>query len=635
MPVRLLAALLLLAAATTPRAQPTSTPAGLAERIEDVLEDRAFDDAYWGVQVVNLDTGTTLFDWNGAKRFIPASNMKLLTTAAALDALGPGFRYRTRLYADGDVQNGTLRGDLVVRGAGDPTFGGRFQDDDLTRVFRQWADSLRDAGIRRVQGVVVGDDDIFDNVHLGEGWQWDDLVWYYGAEVSGLQFGEGTVDVRVVGTSPGEPARIEADPNFGYARFVNRSTTTAGGGIREGYSRALSDNVFTVTASVPAGSVEREALAVVNPTEYFVSTMVGVFEQRGIEVDGDPVDVDEWGRRPRYETMRRVASHDSPTLAEIAAETNTSSNNVYAEHLLRTLGSYVYRGTDLPTGSSSAGYAAMAPFLDSLGIDPESFRVADGSGLSALNRLTPDGVNKVLGGMYHHPDRATREAFYDSLPLGGFTGTIRNRYRSGDARGNVRAKTGYISGARALSGYVTSAAGDRIAFSLLCNNYTVPHEPREPGPGPDRRAAGRLRGPVASSRTGGVRGEVRRPRGRWRSVAGGLGLEAAGGCRPRGRAEPARSSGRNPGAWEPRTCWIPACALTREGSHGVRRPSRPRSSLEGSPLPEGQGEGVRRRTRPRGRGPRRMGPRLRGDDSLGGRRTATCPRPRGGGDVDR
>ena len=465
------AALALLAVGVS--AQPTSARNGLADRIEGVLEARAFDDAYWGVQIVNLSSGDVLFDRNGSRRFIPASNMKLLTTAAALDALGPSFRYRTRLYAEGDVQNGTLRGNLIVRGAGDPTFGGRYQDDDMTRVFRQWADSLRAAGIRRVQGVVVGDDDIFDNVHLGQGWQWDDLVWYYGAEVSGLQFNEGVIDVAVRGTSPGQPARIEAEPNFGYARFVNRSTTTAGGGIREGYSRALSDNVFTVTASVPAGSTEREALSVVNPTEYFVSTMAGVFRQQGITITGEPVDVDEWGRRPRYELMRRVASHDSPTLAEIAAETNTSSNNVYAEHLLRTLGAYVYRGVDLPTGSALAGYAAMEPFLERIGVAPERFRVADGSGLSALNRLTPDGIVRLLRGMHEHADRATREAFYHSLPLGGFTGTIRNRYRSGDARGNVRAKTGYISGARTLSGYVTSASGDLIAFSLLCNNYTV------------------------------------------------------------------------------------------------------------------------------------------------------------------
>ena len=476
MPVRrrsLLYSLLVLLLASAASAQPTSTRAGLAEMIDEILDARSFDDAYWGAYVVDLDTGTELYDRNAARRFIPASNMKLLSTAAAVDALGPGFRYQTRLYADGDVQNGTLMGSLVVRGAGDPTIGGRFADGDMLLVFRQWADSLRAAGITRVQGDVIGDDDVFDNVHLGQGWQWDDLKWYYGAEISGLQFNEGTVHVEVHGTSPGSAARIEVEPNYGYARFVNRSTTTAGGSIREGYDRSLSENVFTVTASVPAGRTETEDLSIVNPTDYFVSTLVGVLEERGIDVVGAGVDVDEWGRRPRYELLQRVATHTSPPLSEIIKETNESSNNLYAEHLLRTLGAYVYRGTELPTGSAFAGYEASKPFLQRVGVDPESFRVADGSGLSALNRLTPVGLVGILRGMYQHPDRATREAFWNSLAVGGYTGTIRNRYGAGDARGNVRAKTGYISGARTLSGYVRSASGDVLAFSLLCNNYTV------------------------------------------------------------------------------------------------------------------------------------------------------------------
>ena len=477
MPARLrlaaLAVLTLAPLAPAVGAQPTSTRAGLADLIDGVLDAGAFDDAYWGAYVVNLDTGEELYDRNASRRFIPASNMKLLSTAAALDALGPGFRYRTRLYADGEVQNGTLLGALVVRGSGDPTFGGRYADGDVLHVFRQWADSLRALGVRRVQGPVVGDDDVFDNVHLGQGWQWDDLKWYYGAEISGLQYNEGTVHVEVHGTTPGQPARIEVEPDYGYVRFVNRSTTTSGGGIREGYDRALSENVFTVTASVPAGRTETEDLSVVNPTDYFVTTLVGLLRDRGIEVVGEPVDVDEWGRRPRYETLTRVATHTSPPLSELAKETNESSNNLYAEHLLRTLGAYVYRGADLPTGSAFAGFEASKPFLERIGVDPESFRVADGSGLSALNRLTPVGLVGILRGMYQHPDRATREAFWDSLPVGGYTGTIRSRYRSGDARGNVRAKTGYISGARTLSGYVRSARGDVLAFSLLCNNYTV------------------------------------------------------------------------------------------------------------------------------------------------------------------
>ena len=469
----LVALLVVLGWAAAPAAQPTRSPAALAERIDAVLDADAFDDAYWGALAVDLETGEVLYERNAARRFVPASNMKLFTTAAALDALGPDFRYTTRLYAEGDVQGGTLRGSLVVRGSGDPTFGGRYTGGDLTLVFRQWADSLRAAGIRRVTGPVVGDDDVFDNVSLGEGWSWDDLVWYYGAEVSGLQFSEGTVDVALHGTSPGQPTRVEVEPDFGYVRLVNQTQTTSGGGVREGYRRDLGSNVFTLTSRVPAGRVEREALSVVNPTEYFVTTMIGVFRQRGIEVRGEAVDVDEWGRRPQYGAMRRVASHQSPRLRAIAAETNTDSNNLYAEHLLRTLGAYAYRGTDEPMGSARAGAAAAEPFLRRIGVDPASFRVADGSGLSALNRLTPVGVVAILRGMHQHADPATRDAFYKSLAVGGLTGTIKNRYRAGDARGNVHAKTGYISGARTLSGYVTADNGHLVAFSLLCNNYTV------------------------------------------------------------------------------------------------------------------------------------------------------------------
>ena len=473
MTIRFSLVLAVLLTAAPAFAQPTQSRAGLAAEITRVLDASAFDDAYWGVYVQNLDTGDVLYGRNETRRFVPASNMKLLTTAAALDALGPDFRYRTRLYADGEIQNGTLNGALVVRGAGDPTFGGRYADGDVTRAFRQWADSLRAMGVRRVRGVVVGDDDVFDNVHLGQGWQWDDLVWYYGAEISGLQFNEGTIKLTSRGTSPGQPARVSIDPNVDYVRVVNRTTTTSGGGVREGYSRALSDNVFTLTSSVPAGRTEVEDVAIVNPTEYFVRVMVSVLRDAGIEVTAEEVDVDEWGRRPRYETMRRVATHISPPLSEIVEETNTSSNNLYAEHLLRTLGAYVYRGADLPTGSAFAGYAAMEPFLERIGVDPESFRVADGSGLSALNRLTPVGIVAVLRGMRDHPDARVARSFYESLAVGGRTGTLRGRYRSGDARGNVHAKTGYISGARTLSGYVTSDRGDTIAFSLLCNNYPV------------------------------------------------------------------------------------------------------------------------------------------------------------------
>ena len=467
--------LALLAAAAAPPAasQGAISRDGLAEQIDEVLDNEVFEDAYWGALVVDLTTGRTLYDRNAGRRFIPASNMKLVTTAAALDALGPDFRYQTRLYADGPIENGTLRGSLVVRGSGDPTFGGRYTGGDLTLVLRNWADSLQAAGVRRITGSVVGDDDAFDDVSLGQGWSWDDLVWYYAAEISGLQLGEGTVQVKVHGTTPGERARITVEPDNGYVRIINATTTTDGGSIREGYSRNLGDNVFTVTSSVPAGQVEEEALSVVNPTEYFVRTFVSILEKRGIDVDGEAIDVDKWGQRPEYGGMRQLASHRSPQLASIVGETNTESNNLYAEHLLRTIGSERYEGDEYARGSAQAGVAAAEPFLNRLGIDPASLTIADGSGLSAMNRLTPLATVTLLQGMKEHPSPLVWDAFYRSLAVGGYTGTIKRRYASGDARGNVRAKTGYISGARTLSGYVEAENGHMLAFSLMCNHYST------------------------------------------------------------------------------------------------------------------------------------------------------------------
>ena len=445
----------------------------LADRIAETLEDDDFDDAYWGALVVDLNTGRRLYESNAYGRFIPASNMKLFTTAAALDALGPQFRYSTRLYADGQVQNGTLVGTLVVRGSGDPTFGGRYTAGDLTFAFRQWADSLRAAGVRRVVGPIVGDDDVFDDVGLGKGWAWEDLVYAYAAPASGLQFNAGAVDVTATGTTDGSPATLTAatDAGPGFLTLVNRTTT--GGPSAETYARDLSRNVYTVSSTVPAGETQTEALAVSNPTEFFVSTLVAVLRREGIEVDGEAVDVDDWGARPDYRRMRRVATHLSPHLSAIVGVTNTDSNNLYAEQILRTMGAYAYTGTQYALGSTEAGVVAGEPFLRRIGIDPADLTVADGSGLSPYNRLSPEAIVRLLAAMNDHPDPATRDAFYRSLAVGGYTGTLGNRYAGGLARGNVHAKTGYISGARTLSGYVTAANGHVLAFSLLCNHYST------------------------------------------------------------------------------------------------------------------------------------------------------------------
>lgn len=455
----------------------------LTAQIDALLDVPAYEDAHWGVQVVNLETGQTLYRRDEGKLFIPASTQKLLTTAAALDLLGPTFRYVTPLYLDGRVEGSTLIGNLVVRGVGDPTIGGRYTEGDKTLTFRAWADALRARGITRITGNVLGDDDVFDETALGPAWSWDDLPFYYAAEIAGLSYNEGTVELLVEATTPGQPTQITWEPAMTpYVQVENTSQTAAAGTpYDEGYARDLSGNTITVSSTVAAGRQDFEAIAVHNPTAYFAQVLLETLEAQGIEVDGQAFDADALSDMPfDYAQMTTLASHASPTLAEIARDVNVRSNNLAAEHLFKTLGAQIYpalseaQEDDAPeVGSFQAGALATRAFLGRAGVDTSRVRVRDGSGLSYQNLVRPADFTALLTYMDRHPEPAVRAAFFDSLPVGGRDGTIARRFQTGRAGGNVRAKTGFITGARALVGVVTTAGGSRLGFALLANHYSV------------------------------------------------------------------------------------------------------------------------------------------------------------------
>ncbi len=365
----LFAALAVVLASVPALAQPTYTRWALADSIDAVLSDGDFTPGRWGAHIVDLESGEVLYSRDAYAPFIPASNMKLVTTAAALDAFGPDHRLETRLYGAGTVAYGTLDGPLVVRGAGDPAFAGRRYRTELRGVFQAWADSLRERRVRTVFGPIYVTDD-----------------------------------------------------------------------------------------------------AVPDPDDYFVRSLVDALVDADIEVVDRTVRVVPPEMLPRPGTWVRLASHRSPPMAALVRLTNEDSDNLYAERMLWATTAMAYPG-GVPHSELRA--AAVGSFLRRIDVDPRMAIVADGSGLSRENRLTPAGVVELLTVMHGHPSRATREAFLESLPVGGITGTLERRYRWGDARGNVRAKTGYIREVRTLSGYVTTAAGRELAFSLMCNGYRV------------------------------------------------------------------------------------------------------------------------------------------------------------------
>lgn len=454
----------------------SETQAELMREIAKVLEDEAFENAFWGVHIKDLNKGTTLFQRNSNKSFMPASNVKLYTTAAALVLLGPGFRYQTDLYYEGAIEDSVLYGSLIVRGSGDPTFGGRFHDDDRTWIFRKWAGSIKEAGIARIEGDIIGDDSIFDDIPLGLGWAWDNLSYWYSAQLSGLSYNENCIDVKIIGTKKGRPAKIMYEPfETSYVSIINNTLTVHPDSSRKSrYHRFEGTNDINIFSLVPEGDTVKTSLSVHNPTLFFTHVFKETLIREGIPVFGGIREMAKVPIKPDY-TNRAVllTGYDSVPLAEIISAINKDSRNLYADQLLKTIGLLDTEYHPAP-GSHEGGIKVQLDFLDYAGLDTSRVLLVDGSGLSRRNMITPEMTTTLLAYMWNHPDKYIRDAFIESLPVAGIDGTLEDRFLSGPSYNNARAKTGFVSNVRSLSGYVTSYGDSPLVFSIMSNHYTAP-----------------------------------------------------------------------------------------------------------------------------------------------------------------
>jgi serine-type D-Ala-D-Ala carboxypeptidase/endopeptidase (penicillin-binding protein 4) len=476
------AALLALAAACTPvlRTEPVpapypATPPPITAALDSIFQDTLFANAHWGVLVRSLETGETLYARNAGRMFVPASNMKIVTAAAALEALGPDYRYRTRVAANGPVRNGELRGDLVVIGGGDPTISQRFHEDVRT-VFRAWADSLRAHGVTRITGDVIGNDDVFDDVPLGRGWAWDDAQDSYSAEVSGLQLNEGYVTLLIGATAPGANVHGTPDPQVafvlaypaapGWVTVENHVTLRGPDSVANlTVQRAEAGSGIVVRGSVPVDTVVQEEVSIRNNTRFFAAALRQALLEAGIAVGGGSLDADDEPARGKPANPTVLFTHTSPPMREILAGFMKPSQNQIGEMLLKTLGRE-HRGM----GTAAAGVSVVDSLARAWELPPRQLAQADGSGLSRYNLVAPAFLVALLEREARSPHFAV---FYEALPVGGRDGTLANRMRGTPAEGNVRAKTGTLSGVRALSGYFTTAAGERMVFSMIANHHTV------------------------------------------------------------------------------------------------------------------------------------------------------------------
>jgi D-alanyl-D-alanine carboxypeptidase/D-alanyl-D-alanine-endopeptidase (penicillin-binding protein 4) len=435
--------------------------AAIAELLDPIVRRRG---GRIGVAVYAADLGNPLYLHNADLPMTPASNMKLYTTAAALDRLGPDFQYTTSLYADGEIHpDGTLDGDLILIGRGDPTLSGRFYGDSVTFVFDRFAARLKQMGIRRVTGAIVGDATYFDDARIAPGWDSRNLLRWYGARSSALSSNDNVVTIEIhPGEWVGAPPALTFYPHTDRLEISNQAITVGRRGGRSiGIRRESETGEYVIRGRIPLRSrALRYVVSVEDPALYTTSVFADRVKRTGIEVAGGERVVHRW-QREGAKSATLLASHSSPGMSDIVRIVNKRSQNFFAEQVLKTLGA-VFKGD----GSFASGAEVVYDVLDELGLEADGLTIEDGSGLSRLNRLTAKRTAELLVAMRSHP---LFDEFYDSLAIAGEDGDPR-RLDSASARGNVHSKTGTLRGVSALSGYVTTTDGELLAFSILINN---------------------------------------------------------------------------------------------------------------------------------------------------------------------
>ncbi len=429
----------------------------LCGRINETIEESEFANARWGVIAISLKDGRIVCGRDERKLFNPASIEKTLTAIVALDKLGTDYRWKTSVYAAKEIDNGTIDGDLTIYGRGAPDFDAA----NLENLVSQ----LQAKGLKRVKGNIIGDDSYFKGDGFGDGWTWNDLQWYYGAEASALTFRENEADVYMQDGKPtasSDVLQIENDLQPKQPEKVESY----------GIKRGLADNQIYIWGS---GEKASGRMAVHNPAFWTAKTLKEALEKKGIVVEGTIKSAD-WKSKNKLnvETSVEIASIESKTLAEIIRRMNKNSVNIYAELILRTLGrnfgdSAIAETKQLQEvrGDDSAGTSVIKKFLRENKVATEEIQIHDGSGLSRLDFVTPEAFGRAL--IYAAQSKFS-DAFVASLPIAATDGTLGGRL--GKAKGKIFAKTGSISFVNSLAGYAQAADGEILTFAIIGNNVT-------------------------------------------------------------------------------------------------------------------------------------------------------------------
>lgn len=443
----------------------------LQKDINSILNSKELNNSLIGISIYSLDKMESLFQLNNEINMIPASIVKLFTTAAALEYLGADYKYSTKLFLDGELMpSGEFFGNIVIKGNGDPTFSSSFGNNP-ENIFSDWINLFDSLGINSIVGYIIGDDNHFDDIYYAPGWSWDDIPFVFSAQVNSLNYNDNCVNFIISQSdSINNTAKITIFPPNTFIRVLNAVNTVENMQFTNiSANREFGSNFIELKGQIAIDSLNQnnieKIVTIENPTLFFLNSFKMQLEKEHIRFRGAILDIDDWYEDFSYSDKVPIHINYSKSLKDIIKVINKESHNLAAEILLKSIGKEINN-----EGSFDKGIDAINKFTKSIGIQDNGLYLVDGSGLSRFNMCSAESNIILLKWIYNSRHK---EIFINSLAEPNKEGTLARRLKNSRAEKSIKAKTGSMNHINNISGYVTTQDGETLAFSIMIQNFTI------------------------------------------------------------------------------------------------------------------------------------------------------------------